>query len=363
MKIGIITFHCSYNFGSALQVYALQRIAMGEGHDVSVIDYRGQDFKQYRLMRIARPKTMLKLITNYQKNVFRKKNFEGFWRKHLSLTPSTYTYRNEIRLTELQADFDCFICGSDQIWNLDCTKGAVGPYFLEFAGAKRRIAYAPSLGHVSFRSENFDRQRIRSLLERFEAISVRERDTVAMFQPLSPVPIEVVVDPTLLLCGDDWREISTHRLLERPYLFLYILEHSEELIESASLLAEESGLPILYVHERNLPFTFEAHNLYGVGPEEFISLIDGARAVLTNSFHATAFSLMLGTPFRTFRTKNSFVRMQELLTKLQMGDALSDEVDCRMPESFDEGVMTARIESLRQESLTFLRDALRVTHE
>lgn len=363
MKIAIITFHCSYNFGSVLQAYALQQVMMREGHSVSVIDYRGRDFNQYRLMRIARPKTMLNLITNYRKNASRKKNFQRFWRKRLNLTSSTYTYRNEIRLTELQADFDCFVCGSDQIWNLDCTKGAVGPYFLEFAGTKRRIAYAPSLGHISFRPRNFDEQRIRSLLDRFDAISVRECDSVAMFQPLSPVPIEVVVDPTLLLCGDDWREISTRRLLERPYLFLYILEHSEELIESASALAKESGLPVFYVHERNLPFTFEAHNLYGVGPEEFISLIDGARAVLTNSFHATAFSLMLGTPFRTFRTKNSFVRMQELLTKLQMGDALSGEVDCRMPESFDEGVITARIESLRQESLAFLRDALRATHE
>ena len=47
MKIGTITFHCAYNFGSALQTYALKKYLTDRGHDVHVIDYRSEDFRNY----------------------------------------------------------------------------------------------------------------------------------------------------------------------------------------------------------------------------------------------------------------------------------------------------------------------------
>ena len=51
MRIGTITFHCAYNFGSALQTYALRKYLTNLGHDVHVIDYRSADFNGYKIFR------------------------------------------------------------------------------------------------------------------------------------------------------------------------------------------------------------------------------------------------------------------------------------------------------------------------
>ena len=40
MKVGIITVHRAYNYGSVLQCYSLQEYLKSLGHDVWVIDYR-----------------------------------------------------------------------------------------------------------------------------------------------------------------------------------------------------------------------------------------------------------------------------------------------------------------------------------
>ena len=81
MNIAIITFHCSYNFGSALQVYALQCSIEKCGHEATIIDYRSRDFDNYKLIKIGRPKTMLRLLHDYDKNAKRKRSFETFWAK------------------------------------------------------------------------------------------------------------------------------------------------------------------------------------------------------------------------------------------------------------------------------------------
>ena len=40
MKIGILTFHASHNYGSMLQAYALLHVIMGMGHDCKIINLR-----------------------------------------------------------------------------------------------------------------------------------------------------------------------------------------------------------------------------------------------------------------------------------------------------------------------------------
>ena len=39
---------------------------------------------------------------------------------------------------------------------------------------------------------------------------------------------------------------------------------------------------------------------YGVGPLEFIHLVENAELVITDSFHAVVFSLIMQTPFVVF---------------------------------------------------------------
>lgn len=361
MKIGLITFHCSYNFGSALQAYALKTLLNQMGHEVSVVDYRSRDYRIYRLFRFSWPRTMISNVVHIPDNYKRMQSFERFIAKYMNLTRKRYTYRDDDELIELSDQFDCFVCGSDQIWNLDCTHGPVGPYFLDFAGNKRRVAYAPSLAHDSFNDIYFgpaQKKQISEWLSSFSAISVREASTIPLFQPLTDIPIEVCLDPTLLLRAQDYDSISSQVSGAKGTLFVYMLEINDQLVDYAGRLAREMGLTVSYVSKRRLYFGVKAKNYYGVGPSEFLGLVRRSAAVITNSFHATVFSLLFGVPFQTFVTERSGSRMRELLTLLAEEGHLIDGSNMVEPTSVDPERLVSRLAVLRKCSLDFLARAL-----
>lgn len=361
MRIGIVTFHCAYNFGSALQTWALKRQLERMGHEARVVDYRGADFEQYRLIQAHSPKALLASLVFYGPNRRRRDSFERFISERLAPT-ARYGVDDEARMAaELPGEFDCFICGSDQIWNLDCTCGPVGPYFLSFAGDARRVAYAPSLSHTSFEEHNFgpaQREQIAVWLGRFSAVSVREAVTAPLYQPLCPVPIEACVDPTLLLGAADYEGLATETPDAAGTLFVYMLEKNPQLVAYAGRLARELGLTVSYVSKRPLSFGVPARNYYGAGPSEFLGLVRDAAAVVTNSFHATVFSLLFGTPFQTFVTERSGARMRELLGELGEQSHLVDRSVLEEPTAVPAETLAPRLGKLRSRSLGFLDRAL-----
>ncbi len=289
--------------------------------------------------------------------------FERFQQERLNLTVNRFTHDNEKELAVLCDQFDCFVCGSDQIWNLDCTDGPVAPFFLSFAGDKRRIAYAPSLAHTSFRAENFtesDKKFIGGELDRFFALSVRESATVSLFQPLTRNTIEVCLDPTLLLDAEDYKEITNEAIVpEEKYVFVYMLEHNDELNRQAEHVARGLNAGIYYVSKWDQRFCVDAKNCYGIGPEEFLGLLKNASAVVTNSFHATVFSLLFGVPFQTIATRQSGSRMQELLDNLGESQHLIMGESSELPTAADRESLRSALGGLRHASMAFLHNALR----
>ncbi len=360
MNIGIITFHCSYNFGSAIQTFALRRQLEIMGNTAHVIDYRGVDFEQYRLLRLGSARALASSVVSLSKNRRRSKSFEYFFQNYFSMT-RRFTVDSQSELEGLRDDFDCFVCGSDQIWNLDCTGGPVGPYFLDFAGDRKRVAYAPSLAHASFAPENFtehDREFIGEQLDRFGAISVREASTVGLFQPLTENKIDVCLDPTLLLGGEDYRGVIAPAPVEGPFVFAYMLEENPAVMRQAEHVAHEAGARVAYVFRRGRRLSAPSVNLYGVGPSEFLCLVKSAEAVVTNSFHATVFSLIFGTPFQTIATRSSGSRMRELLETLGEAHHLIEGDTGEMPQAANQDALTDKLNGLRAHSLAFLDRAL-----
>lgn len=351
MKVGIITFHCSYNFGSALQAYALQRAVTSLGNECLIIDYRSRDYDQYRLFHFGHPVAMVRDLISFRRNARRRSSFQAFWNNFFCLTAETYSFHDEAALSELSAKFDAFVCGSDQIWNLDCTRGVVGPFFLSFAGGRRRIAYAPSLAHTSFRQENFDRDEVARLLSQFDCLSVREKETIPLFQPLVDKKIEVVLDPTLLFDACEYEPMLGNPP-EDDYIFVYLLRKCPDLVASARDVAKQTGKRVYYIAER--PLGIEgAINCYGVGPERFVTLIAHAGLVLTNSFHATVFSVLYRREFQSFACDASGARIRDLLEELGIIGR------CSSPYTLvDWNEVQSRMGALRNKSWSYLKEAL-----
>lgn len=371
MKIGTVTFHCAYNFGSTLQTYALKKYLTGLGHEVHVLDYRSRDFDNYKIFRRFGLKSDIADLLFLFGNLRRRDSFQSFWRDHFNMTERTYTGTGaEQELSEDLKNYDAFICGSDQIWNLDCTQGPVPPFFLSFASDEtRKIAYAPSLSHARFEERNFtleDQKNIRAWLNRFDSISVREISVAGQFQQLTDKNIVETLDPTLLLDLQEYRRVQASclpkGLEEGKYIFAYTLWPNDDMIRYLDKFASDRDLTIVYYSRNPIRYKSRSVNVWGIGPADFLTLIDKANCVVSNSFHATVFSILYGKPFLTFGTEKSSSRMKTLLAKLGLPEEHLLPVHFTGDGSikpFASELDTDKLRKLRADSERFLNDALK----
>ena len=355
--IGIITFHRSYNYGSALQAYALKEYLKKIGFYASVIDYTDlNDFEQYRLFRFhsyhKSPASFFSDIAFLGAHMKRKRNFELFAQKYMNLTPKRYY--NCQSLIELNDQFDAFICGSDQIWNLDCTNGINPAFFLAFAGnQKRRIAYAPSLAHTSFKKD-YSHELV-PYLERIDFLSVREHESISYLEQIARREVKQVVDPTLLLEYEDYEVLIKSNVNKQKYLFVYMLEDNPKMIQYCLDFAKQNKLDICYLTPRCY-FNIAGKNLYGISPNDFLSYLKNASYVITNSFHATVFSIIFKKKFVTFSTASSASRMENLLHILGIEDRLHCD---SILKDIDFEDVDSKLKKYRCCSKQYLEDALR----
>lgn len=354
-KIGIITFHRSYNYGSALQAYALQKYI--NTHNLGraeVIDYiLKSNFEQYKLFHFScylkNPRWLISDLVYLKRNSRRKRNFEKFVEQYIPLTIKQYFSSEDMK--ELNKQYDIFICGSDQIWNVECTNGVEPAYFLEFASnEKRKMAYAPSIAHLNFSEDVLSK--MSAAIEGFKAISIREESNVEMLSQLTNQKVEIVLDPTLLLDSKDYEELFS-RVHKERYVFVYMLEYNKELVMYAVELAKRANLKIYYISKKNEQEYHDALNLYGISPAEFLEYLHDAEYVVTNSFHATVFSALFEKKFCTFKTLKSYSRMVDLLTKLGIEDRLYDakfDISCEINYK----VVNKKLQTLKQSSMSYL---------
>lgn len=306
-SVGIMTFHASHNYGSMLQAYALQQTVREMDLRCEIINFRPERQKQMfkplfqqghlseRLKRLFVQKAYLKqIIKKYQ-------FFEQFLHEYLQLTDTEYA-----TLDELEAGcpaYDYYISGSDQIWNQDCFDFDMA-YYLPFVRNGKRIAYAASMGSRPKWNNSFEFDKIRELLNRYDAIGVREPQTAECIRRLCGKFPEVVLDPTLLLPPMIWEKMITPEpLVKGNYIFLYSPKFNS--FEDTYLLAENISkrykIPVIL--SRGHTYYCDAKRWKNfkvkadVGPREFLNLCRHARLVCCDSFHAVVFSILLQTPF------------------------------------------------------------------
>ena len=101
---------------------------------------------------------------------------------------------------------DAYICGSDQVWNMNCPDYD-DAYFLTFAPENsKKISYAPSFGTTYFSEEI--RNKLVKLIDNIDYLSVRETEGAKFINEISNKKAQVVADPTLLLTAEDWSKVA-----------------------------------------------------------------------------------------------------------------------------------------------------------
>lgn len=133
-------------------------------------------------------------------------------------------------------------------------------------------------------------------------VSVREHSAQEIIQPLTEKEVKLVLDPTLLLGKEDWTNILDTKNEYKPYVFCYFLGMDADKVEAARAFAASNNLQIISTPFENQLYSEEIFPTYsdGIGPKEFLQLINEASFVLTDSFHASVFSIIFGKQFRAF---------------------------------------------------------------
>lgn len=388
MKTATVTWISYNNYGTLLQAYALQQQIKSTGHDnVILSDYKIlKEFKtkQFHIVECADEaisfdikSRLWNLLTN-PRRIFRvmlarinrkeyerpytdsQKKCEDF--KHMDLDilyDIDYT-----KFVELNKQYDTFIAGSDQIWSV--FEKVFNPYYyLDFV-TKKKIAYAPSLGTDTIPEKTA--ARIKELLSDYFAVSVRESLSAQHLSELTGQKVKWVADPTLLHEKQFWCVFTVGiPTLKKKYLLCYFLENKEWYFEYARKLARQLHLEIVLIPNRWDYISSEYVIKTGVGPKEFVSLIQHAEYVLTDSYHGSIFSLIFERNFQyLLRFKvtdpnSQNMRIQSLFDYLDLTSRIISSIDSDRPAAKIENYnsINTKIETLRIWSQNYLKECLK----
>lgn len=375
VSVGIVTLEGHSNFGNQLQKFALQEVL--KRHGASRVEcIHGLPEGEGLSLRLARRSQALAADPlgapiGYLKRGSRTPDMvhvhprrvaaiEAFARAHVHVAPAPV---GEDGLRALSARYDAIIVGSDQVWNPAFTHGNP-EWFLSFAPHAKRVAYSASFGVPQI--PRYLARRYRSGLRGIERLSVREFRAAEIVRELTDRTPSVVLDPTILAGSRYWADLATPPagLWEKEYVLRFTLKSGDSRSVAATVdrmnevAAHYSTVTGLEVVDLSSPVDAD---LIGISPLDFIGAIRSARLVLTDSFHAAAFSTMFHVPFLIEGRGAMNSRFDTLLAETGLRDRmLGADVPCLDEASdIDWEAVDLRLANRRQESLAFLMEALR----
>lgn len=358
----IVTFHCVPNYGAALQVLALQNVLTRLSSYVSILNYQPKALTApYKLFNTHSIKSIILSLYNIRGNWRRNQKFKRFQRRYLQIATPAFKDPDKVYVR----DYDYVFLGSDQIWNPLITGGYDKIYFGDFATNNncKRISYAASVGISSLNEEQ--KGKLKNYIAKVDHVSVRENNASEILSTLTSAPIDVVLDPTLLVERKEWDQFKVDKEFGR-YLLLYSLSDYDETREIAKRVAQIMNLKIIEISTKNRkPFESKRNQIINTAdPSEFLGLINAAEFVVTDSFHGTVFSIIYHKPFYTIPNKTKGSRMIELLNKIGLSDRLitdTEKFKCSTEIEYNKVDKILDIE--RSKSIEFIRKAMSIDNE
>lgn len=366
-KAHVITLQNVRNYGSVLQALATQEVLERHGLEVWFYNYF-KNGKDNGILARAKGYTkqdgmvgkIVKAAMLVPTFIRQDRLFDDFLKQHLHTLPTPVCTEEDFK--QLTLDADVYVTGSDQTWNSGWNNGILPPLFLSFAPAdKPLIAYAASFGKAKL--DEWEREETRQRLSRYKAISVRESSAVDIIDDLDiGIKAVHVLDPTLQVSGDYWRQKLSHPVGHERYCLVYQLNHNAEFDRFAMEFAHRKGLKLIRWCNRYDQMRLPADVKLAV-PEvsDFVSYIDHADFVLTDSFHCTAFSHNLGKQFLSVLPNEFGGRIGSLLKLTHLEHRrvkdLGDMTVCDMPD-IDYAPVNDILERERKVADDFLTKAL-----
>ena len=371
MRIAIITLPLHGNYGGILQNYALQTVLKRMGHTVETIVFpRELKLPMWRKPLAYGKRSIDKFVLHRRKTpVFYEQwynrtlpalicDMQSFVATHI-LTRKVNCF-SDIK----EGEYDAFVVGSDQIWRPAYSYRPIMNAYLGFAKDWKnikRVAYAASFGTDRWEYSNLQTRQCAALAALFDGISVREEAAVRLCREHLHCEAVHVLDPTMLLAAEDYVALLKDKKLEAPRgeLLTYVLDETPEKARIIEKVANHYQYAIYRANSRFEDWTAPLTERKQPPVEQWLKDFQDAKFVITDSFHATVFSILFEKPFIVIGNKErGLSRIYSLLKMLGLeGHMVHSLAELDLEQDYDWNVAQVNkvLETRRRESMEFLR--------
>jgi hypothetical protein len=329
MKIAILTLPPNENIGGILQSFALRQVFLKQGHEVVHIEEKKKGsvahWSSARFYTWWFTRRLLAQIVTLNLDKMRNKAYQEayyFWEEAAPVRTFVQKYlpRRVVDKFEMMKDdhFDYIVVGSDQIWR-PLYYSKIEDAFLAFAEQwkAKRVAYAPSFGvqHWEFSTEQT--QRCAALLQKFDAVSVREDHGVEMCSKKFGLDVVRLLDPTMLLDRIDYQKLIGKEIkIKNNQLTTYVLDMNPGKRNIISQLESAKNMSCVEL------------GLTKASIEQWLQEFMQAEFIFTDSFHGCVFAILLHKPFIVYGNKErGLSRFETLLHLFQLEDRIVFDTD------------------------------------
>lgn len=360
-RVATLTFHRAVNYGAVLQAYALQTVIKENGYDTEILDYRNSEIESiYKpITNLKSPKVLVRDILTFSMQNKRNKNFSKFLANNINLSSKSYDRANVRDCCDL---YDSIVVGSDQMWNLCCVNYDK-TYFLDFVkDSNKKKSYAVSMGKIADCKDDYGEYL--PLIEDFKNISLREQAGKEFLQNNGiNKNIDIDIDPVFLLSKGRWQKLEK-KVDVFDYAMIYSVNLTEDVINAGRKYAKDNNLKLVFVTLRKKKINLLSNelNLSACSPDEFVYLIDNAKCVITNSFHGTAFSIIMETDFWTIKNKKAGLdnsRMDTLLDTFNLSSRHLLDINKICDSKVDFQSVSEILDTVRESSKNRLLESIK----
>lgn len=325
-KVAILTQPLHNNYGGILQNYAMQKVLLNLDFVPTTIDvqYPKPVFNK-ALVYVKIPYRFLKKIMGDESVVY-----SNLIKQYLFINQSGYDqlnfinkYINRITVDDIRKlefkdyDFEGYLVGSDQVWRLGFSPN-IKNYFLDFVpNKKNKISYAASFGVDYWEYSDEMTEQIKTLINDFNAISVREDSAVTLCKDYLSVDSQHVLDPTLLLNKEDYNKLFENfkKDTNKKNAAVYILDMNKS---KKDILKD-----VLISNDFEISRIGKIKNKKYPSIESWIAGIANSDFVVTDSYHGMVFSIIYNKPFIVIgNVGRGLTRFISLLNLLNMKDRM-----------------------------------------
>jgi len=284
------------------------------------------------------------------------------------------------QLHEFNDECEAFLVGSDQIWRPKISRYYKNFFYLNFVDDnKKKIAYATSYG-VKYKGNKKEKTMIKFYLKRFNSISVRDQLSVNITKNIFGIKnVKQVCDPTFLCNFSDYERLANKSKLIKTndYILAYVLDPNKEKGHRLEKLSLDKNITVIILldedqstwntNKKNLHLRGKGNILVkkNVDLNDFMWYYNHSKAVFTDSFHGTVFSIIFKKPFVSLRNiERGGERFNSLLDPIDLKNRLFETPKCindqyELYEKIDYEIPYQKLNEIKKTSYNWLKNALK----